>query len=93
MPEALAIVAVFLVSVVIYVVLWIQSRDPALYDPRKELVRLEHHVTWLEHRLAVARRENWGGTMEQAIVAELETARVERARLAATVPQTVEASR
>lgn len=70
MPEALAIVAVFVIAVVIYLAMWIQSRDPALHRPHEELARMQHQVTWLEERLARAGRERWGREMILAIEAE-----------------------
>lgn len=74
MPEALAIVAVFVVAVVIYIGMWIQSRDPALHNAQEDLIRLRHQVTWLEERHSRAQREQWGEEMVGAIVAERESA-------------------
>ena len=71
MPEALAVVAVLFVCVVIYVALWVQSRNPALHDPRREQARLERHLKWLEERLAAARREGWGHEMTGNLTADL----------------------
>lgn len=81
MPEALAIVAVSLIAVAIYVVAWMQARDPANRNPQLERVRLQHQVGWLEERLARAQREGWSPEMvagiaaeRAAVVAELEKA-------------------
>jgi hypothetical protein len=74
MPEALAIVAVFAVAVVIYIAMWVQSRDPAHFDPAKEAMRLEHQVSWLAHRLTKARRERWEAAMVENLAAELAAA-------------------
>ncbi|WP_138223077.1 hypothetical protein [Nibricoccus aquaticus] len=63
MPEVLAVLLVFAVSVAIYVGAWVRSRDPALYEPELERVRSEQQVVWLEERLAQARREGWGAEM------------------------------
>ena len=71
MPEALAILAVVFVAIAVYVVLWVQSRNPALYDPRREQARLEQHISWLEERLAVARREGWGHEITGSLAANL----------------------
>ena len=71
MPEALALIAVFVVAAVIYVGAWVQSRDPALIKPDQEQARLRQHAAWLETRLAVAQRENWGREMTEGIEAEL----------------------
>ncbi|MDB6093059.1 MAG: hypothetical protein JWM32_621 [Verrucomicrobia bacterium] len=81
MPEAVAVVAVFFIAVVIYVAMWVKSRDPAFLDPRMEVIRLEHHSKWLEERLAVARGENWGVEMSAPISAELAATKDELARL------------
>jgi len=70
MPEALAIVAVFAIALIIYVAMWMQTRDPALHKPHEEFARLQHQVTWLEERLAKARREKWGTEMIASIEAE-----------------------
>jgi hypothetical protein len=63
MPEALAIVLVFVISVGIYIAALVRSRDPALHEPTRERVRAEQQVVWLEERLAQARREGWGADM------------------------------
>ena len=41
MPEALAVIAVFFVTVAVYVAAWLQARDPAQNTPRHELERLQ----------------------------------------------------
>lgn len=70
MPEALAIVAVFVIAVVIYFAMWLQTRDPALNKPHEELARMQLQVKWLEDRLVAARREQWGSEMIASIEAE-----------------------
>lgn len=70
MPEALIVVAVFVIAVIIYVAMWLQTRDPALYNARDELARLQHQMKWLEERLAKARKEQWGKEMIASIVHE-----------------------
>jgi hypothetical protein len=70
MPEALALVLVFLIAGGVYVVLLVQSRNPALHDPRKEHARLEQHLAWLDQRLAMARREKWGQEMVAPLLAD-----------------------
>lgn len=70
MPEALAIVVVFVIAIVIYFAMWLQTRNPALNKPHEELARMQHQVKWLEDRLAMARREQWGDEMLAPIVAE-----------------------
>jgi hypothetical protein len=85
MPEALAILFVFAVIIAIYLTAWVQSRNPALSNPQKESVRLQHHLAWLEHRLALARREKWGNEMIAPLVAEQAAAGRELARVQATL--------
>ena len=71
MPEALAVVAVFVVTVVAWLGAWLNARNPAGYQARDEIARLQHHASWLEQRLVIAQREKWGGDMIEAISAEL----------------------
>ncbi|MSU71096.1 MAG: hypothetical protein EXS43_01980 [Opitutus sp.] len=71
MLEAFAVIAVFFVTVVVYVAVWLQARDPAQNTPQHELARLQTREAWLWQRLEIARRENWGGEMRTAIANEL----------------------
>jgi hypothetical protein len=70
MPEALAIVAVAAVVVVAFIGAWLQERNPAHQDARADLERLRQHATWLEQRLELAERENWGEAMIASLTAE-----------------------
>ena len=72
MPEAFAIVAVFVVAVVVYVGAWLQSRDPRKRNAAEELAQLRQHHGWLRERLEVARRERWGEEMVTQLAAEHE---------------------
>lgn len=72
MPEALAVLAVFLVCVVIYVIAKVQARNPELQKPAAQLAQLNEQRAWLEERLRRAERENWGNEMRQSIVRQLE---------------------
>ena len=80
MPEVLVIIVVPIIAAVIYVTMWIRSRDPALHDPREQFARSQRQVSWLEERLAMARREQWGGEMVASIAAEFETTTLELAK-------------
>lgn len=71
MPEALAIVVVFVVAVIVYVSARIQSRDPARQNPAEDLARLRQHHAWLSDRLERARREGWGEEMTANFEAEV----------------------
>ena len=89
MPEALFIVAVFFIAVVIYVAMWLKSRDPALHKPHEEVERLRHHVVWLEERLARARREHWGEEMVDSIRRDLDESEAELVQLRVQARATV----
>lgn len=67
MPEALAIFAVFAVSIGVYVAAWIQAKDPANYNVQKEFVRLKEQQRLLQQRLLAARREKWAVEMIETI--------------------------
>lgn len=84
MPEALIAFAVFVITIIVYVVAWIQSRDPKHYDARQERERLQHHHVWLEQRLHRARRENWGDEMIARCAHELEATAQQLAKLGTT---------
>ncbi|MBS0633178.1 MAG: hypothetical protein JSS11_14805 [Verrucomicrobia bacterium] len=70
MPEALAILAVAVIAAGIYVMAWLQARDPAQANALRERERLQHQAGWLEERLAKAQRENWSPEMIAGIAAE-----------------------
>ena len=72
MPEAFAVLAVVVVAIAAWIGAWMQARNPANHDSRQEQVRLQHHYAWLQERLEVARRENWGGEMVGGLADELE---------------------
>lgn len=86
MPEALAILAVFVVVVVAWVGAWMQARDPASQNPVENLQRLQVHAAWLEQRLHVARRENWGDDMVAGLTEELRMTSEQLALAATRVP-------
>src|SRR3954469_25212344 len=71
MPEAFAVLAVFLVAVVAYVAAWMQSRDPANFNRIEDEARLRQHAAWLASRLELARRENWSDEMVGNLEGEL----------------------
>jgi hypothetical protein len=70
MPEALAVLAVFVVTVVAWVGAWLNARDPARLNGCDEIARLQHHADWLQHRLEMAQREKWSSEMIDAILAD-----------------------
>jgi len=72
MPEALAVLFVFVVSAVVYVFAWVRARDPANHRPGEEFARLQLQRVWLEERLALATRENWSGEMKRSLSLQLE---------------------
>ncbi len=71
MPEAISILAIFVILAAAYVGARRLAESPVQRDAAVELRRLQHRVTWLEERLARARRENWGDEMAGSLVAEL----------------------
>jgi hypothetical protein len=74
MPEALAVLVVFVVCVIACVGALLRARDPS--DPHQERVRLHEQRVWLEHRRTLARKENWDHGMIARIEADLaETSR------------------
>lgn len=71
MPEALVVLGVLVVALVAWFGAWLHARNPANYNPEEEAARLRDHAAWLQHRLEVARRENWGHEMVAGITEEL----------------------
>ena len=71
MPEALALFAVLIIAVTVYVVAWVQSRDSAHDCPREELLRLRQQQQWLQQRVELAKRENWPYEMADVISNDL----------------------
>ncbi len=92
MPEALAIVAVFVIAVIIYIGLWMQTRDPARYQPHEEIARMEQQMKWLDERVGTARREKWGAEMVESIAAEREATAGQLAAARAKATTTVAAA-
>jgi hypothetical protein len=76
MPEALAVLVVFVVCVIAYVGALLRARDPSQFDPRQERARLHEQRIWLEHRRALARKENW----DHGMIARIETDLAETSR-------------
>jgi hypothetical protein len=82
MPEAFAVLVVFVVAIMAWIGAWLQARDPANYNPRQESERLVVQAAWLEQRVELARRENWDSQMIANLESELESARRESRRIA-----------
>lgn len=74
MPEALVVLGVLAVALLSWLGAWLHTRNPANSNPADEAARLREQVAWLEQRLEVARRENWGGEMVAGIATELASA-------------------
>lgn len=70
MPEVFAVLLVFVVAVFVYVMMWLQSRDPAHYKPEVEMRRMQQQGRWLEERLALAHRENWDAGLVAGIITQ-----------------------
>ena len=71
MPEAFAVLFVFVVAVASYIAAKLMERDPAQRNVRADLVRLQQQRIWLQQRLEQAREESWDPEMHERIAAEL----------------------
>ena len=80
MPEALAIFAIFVVSIAVWISARLQAANPALQTPQLDRARLRHHADWLQHRLQIAQQENWDAEMIAGLQADLAAATRELAR-------------
>lgn len=72
MPEVFAVLLVFAGAIFVYVMMWLQSRDPALYKPQAELARMRQQMVWLKERQEVARGENWDAGLKASLGVQLE---------------------
>ena len=72
MPEALAVLAVFVVAIAAWLGAWMHTRNPANYNARDEVARLQQQAAWLEQRLAVAQRERWSPDMVDVLCDEID---------------------
>ncbi len=86
MPEALAVLAVFVVAVVAWVGAWMQARDPAQQNPREDFAQAQQHAAWLEQRLEMARRERWEQHLVVSLTHELEGTQARARTLRAALP-------
>ena len=80
MPEALAVLAVVVVTIVAWFGAWMHARNPANYNARDEVARLRQHSAWLHQRLELAQRERWGGDMIASLSDEIEATAEQLAR-------------
>jgi hypothetical protein len=76
MPEAFAVLVVFVISVAAYLGALSTARDPSRQNVAEDLATLRQQHAWLQQRLDLARRENWGEEM----VGNLEVKLVETTR-------------
>ena len=83
MPEALAVVAVAVVTIVAWFGAWMHTRNPANYKPHDEIARLRQRAVWIQQRLEVAQRERWGSDMIATLLDELGATAEQLARLQA----------
>ena len=72
MPEAFAVLAVVVVTIVAWFSAWMHARNPANTNAQAEIARLRQHAAWLEQRMEVAQREKWGGDMIATLSDEME---------------------
>jgi len=71
MPEALAVLFVFVLAVASYVGAKIHAANPANYSRPAEISRLQQRQAWLQSRLRLARREDWDREMVARLTDEL----------------------
>jgi hypothetical protein len=71
MPEAFAVLFIFVVAVASYVGAKLHVANPANHDPMAELARLREQRSSLVTRLQLARREKWEPEMQERILQEL----------------------
>jgi hypothetical protein len=72
MPEALALLAVFIVAIAAWLGARLHARSPGNYNPVEDAKRLRLHADWLAERLEMARREKWGGEMVAELMIDLD---------------------
>ena len=80
MPEALAVLFVFVVAAASYVAARLHTANPANANPAADLQRLRQHRAWLEERLQLAWRENWDHAMLARLAEEIESIDAELAK-------------
>jgi len=90
MPEAFAVLFVFVVAVGVYIFAKFQTARPSAQDARENSHRLRRHHAWLRQRMEMAERERWDAGMIRAIADELA---VTSARLAKAPPVAVNNAR
>ena len=84
MPEALAVVAVLVVTLIAWVGALLHARDPANHNGAAEVARLRHHAAWLEQRLERAQREGWGSDMIRPLSDEIAAVSAQLQRVSAS---------
>jgi hypothetical protein len=84
MPEAAAVLLVGVVSLLVYVIARVQARNPSFHAPQVRLAQLNQQHAWLQSRLQLAQRENWGEEMRRQITEELAETEHRRAQLRAS---------
>ena len=80
MPEAFAVLAVFVVAVASFVGAKMITANPSSQSAEEERLRLQHYHAWLVARLELAQREGWGPEMMAPIARELELTESQRAK-------------
>ena len=71
MPEALAIVFVFVVAGSAYIGARLNAANPRLHNAHTERERLRTYRIWLQARLELADREKWEPDMRARLAEEL----------------------
>ncbi len=81
MPEALAVLLVFVVAVAAYASARIHASNPANVSLKAEATRLRDQHAWLQSRLQQAWREEWDQEMVARLADELEATEAQLVRL------------
>ena len=81
MPEAVAVLLVFVIAVASYVGARVSAANPANNHPAADVQRLQLHRAWLDERLQQAWRENWEHAMLARLAEEIEATEVELTKI------------
>jgi hypothetical protein len=71
MPEAFAVLVVFVICVAAWLGAMLTARNPARQNATEDLATLRQQHAWLRRRLKVAREENWDEQMLGNLEADL----------------------
>jgi hypothetical protein len=84
MPEAFAVLFVFVIAVTSYVGARLHAANPDNWNPAEDLTRLKQYRAWLQERREQAGRENWDQAMRNRISDEIAEAELALAKATAS---------